>query len=123
MALYLITGGCGFIGSHLAEELLARGHRVRIIDNLSTGKISNLSASDLPAQCDIVIGDVSHKSTLNQCFEGVDFCFHLAAIAGGLHLRQMCGFLEGQCMVTSTSLQRLSFEIISTQHRQCDDIN
>lgn len=81
MALYLITGGCGFIGSHLAEELLAQGHRVRIIDNLSTGKISNLPASELPAQCDIVIGDVSQKSTLNQCFEDVDFCFHLAAIA------------------------------------------
>jgi UDP-glucose 4-epimerase len=81
MALYLITGGCGFIGSHLAEELLARGHRVRIIDNLSTGKISNLPARDLHSQCDVVIGDVSHKSSLNQCFEGVDFCFHLAAIA------------------------------------------
>ena len=81
MALYLITGGCGFIGSHLAEELMAQGHRVRIIDNLSTGKISNLPASDLPAQCEIVIGDVSKASTLSQCFEGVDFCFHLAAIA------------------------------------------
>jgi UDP-glucose 4-epimerase len=81
MALYLITGGCGFIGSHLAEELLAQGHRVRIIDNLSTGTIRNLPASDLPGQCDIVVGDVTCKNILRQCFEGVDYCFHLAAIA------------------------------------------
>ena len=81
MATYLITGGCGFIGSHLAETLLAQGHKIRIIDNLSTGKLDNLPASSLPAQCDIVIGDVSQKNILSQCFEGVDYCFHLAAIA------------------------------------------
>jgi UDP-glucose 4-epimerase len=81
MALYLITGGCGFIGSHLAEDLLAQGHRVRIIDNLSTGKVSNLPARETPKQCEIVIGDVTDKTMLDQCFEGVDYCFHLAAIA------------------------------------------
>jgi len=81
MALYLITGGCGFIGSHLAENLLAQGHRVRIIDNLSTGKISNLPASKSPSDCELVVGDVTDKTTLQQCFEGVDYCFHLAAIA------------------------------------------
>ena len=81
MAFYLITGGCGFIGSHLAEELLAQGHRVRIIDNLSTGKISNLPAGNLPHQCNIIIGDVANKDILSQCFKGVDYCFHLAAIA------------------------------------------
>ena len=41
MSLYLVTGGCGFIGSHLVEELLNQGHRVRIIDDLSTGKRTN----------------------------------------------------------------------------------
>ncbi|HTW11098.1 MAG TPA: NAD-dependent epimerase/dehydratase family protein, partial [Solirubrobacteraceae bacterium] len=41
MAHYLVTGGCGFIGSHLADALVAHGHRVRILDNLSTGKREN----------------------------------------------------------------------------------
>ena len=81
MALYLITGGCGFIGSHLAEDLLAQGHSVRVIDNLSTGKISNLPASRVPTDCELVIGDITDKARLEQCFDGVDYCFHLAAIA------------------------------------------
>lgn len=81
MALYLITGGCGFIGSHLAEELLAGGHRVRIIDNLSTGKMSNLPENVVPERCEVVVGDVSQKQVVDQCFADVDFCFHLAAIA------------------------------------------
>jgi len=45
MAIYLVTGGAGFIGSHLVEELLRRGHRVRIADNLSTGKRTNVEAA------------------------------------------------------------------------------
>jgi len=76
MALFLITGGCGFIGSHLAEELLSKGHRVRILDNLSTGKLSNV-----PAGCEVVIGDVSNRETVKDCFEDIDHCYHLAAIA------------------------------------------
>ncbi len=81
MALYLITGGCGFIGSHLAEELLAGGHRIRIIDNLSSGKMSNLPSNLSAERCEVVVGDVSQKDVVNQCFTDVDFCFHLAAIA------------------------------------------
>lgn len=76
MASYLVTGGCGFIGSHLTDQLLAGGHRVRILDDLSTGKRSNVSDA-----CEIVVGDVSDESTVKQCMEGMDGCFHLAAIA------------------------------------------
>jgi len=81
MALYLVTGGCGFIGSHLVEELLKRGHQVRIVDNLSTGKRSNLPSGAVAEHCEVIIGDVTSEDTVTRCFEDVDFCFHLAAIA------------------------------------------
>ena len=76
MANYLVTGGCGFIGSHLVERLLKAGHGVRILDNLSTGKRTNV-----PASCDVVVGDVADESAVNSAMEGMDGCFHLAAVA------------------------------------------
>lgn len=76
MALYLVTGGCGFIGSHLVEALLSKGHRVRVLDNLSTGKLTNV-----PSECEVVTGDVSDGAVVKSCFEGIDHCFHLAAIS------------------------------------------
>ena len=87
MALYLITGGCGFIGSHLAEELLSNGHRVRILDNLSTGKLSNV-----PAECEVVTGDVTDVDAVKQCFNNIDHCFHLAAVSSvQLSNQDWCG--------------------------------
>ena len=53
MATWLVTGGCGFIGSHLADALIARGDKVRILDDLSTGKRENA-----PPSAEIVVGDV-----------------------------------------------------------------
>lgn len=76
MANYLVTGGCGFIGSHLTDALLEKGHAVRILDDLSTGKRSNVSSD-----CDIVVGDVSDAAAVNAAMSGMDGCFHLAAIA------------------------------------------
>ncbi|MEY8194607.1 MAG: NAD-dependent epimerase/dehydratase family protein [Cycloclasticus sp.] len=76
MANYLITGGCGFIGSHLAESILGNGFNVRVLDNLSTGKRSNL-----PDGCELVVGDITDAAMVRSCMEGVDGCFHLAAIA------------------------------------------
>ena len=81
MALYLVTGGCGFIGSHLVEELLAQGHRVRVIDNLSTGKLGNLPLERAADRCEVVTADVTSKEVVDAAFHGVDYCFHLAAIA------------------------------------------
>lgn len=76
MANYLVTGGCGFIGSHLVESLLKDGHRVRILDDLSTGKRENV-----PDQCEIVVGDVADSESVRACMYDMDGCFHLAAIA------------------------------------------
>lgn len=76
MAVYLVTGGCGFIGSHLADALVARGHVVRIIDNLSTGRRENA-----PRQAELLVGDVTDETCLDRGMDGVDGCFHLAAIA------------------------------------------
>ncbi|MEK9646020.1 MAG: NAD-dependent epimerase/dehydratase family protein [Alphaproteobacteria bacterium] len=76
MAFFLVTGGSGFIGSHLTDELLDAGHRVRILDDLSTGKCANVRDA-----AEIVVGDVSRPDVVFHAMAGVDSCFHLAAIA------------------------------------------
>jgi len=76
MGHYLVTGGCGFIGSHLVDALHLQGHGVRILDNLSTGTIENC-----PRDVELVIGDVADSDLVARSLLGVDGCFHLAAIA------------------------------------------
>ena len=76
MAHYLITGGCGFIGSHLVDLLLEKGHTVRVLDNLSTGKRENLDA-----RAELLVGDVADRALVEQALTDVDGCFHLAAVA------------------------------------------
>ena len=77
MAKFLVTGGCGFIGSHLVEALLAEGHSVRVLDDLSTGKRRNIP-EDL---VELIVGNVGDPSVVHAAMEKVDGCFHLAAIA------------------------------------------
>ena len=77
MAHYLVTGGAGFIGSHLAEELLRRDERVRVVDNLSTGKRSNLAhLSDV----ELLQGDLAEADVASAACRGVDYVLHQAAI-------------------------------------------
>jgi UDP-glucose 4-epimerase len=76
VALYLVTGGCGFIGSHLIDALLAEGHGVRVLDDLSTGKLENI-----PSQLELIRGDVADADLVRGAMAGVDGCFHLAAVA------------------------------------------
>lgn len=73
---FLVTGGCGFIGSHLCEALTAHGHRLRVLDDLSTGSRANL----LPGT-ELHEGDVADPAMVRRAMAGVDGCFHLAAIA------------------------------------------
>jgi nucleoside-diphosphate-sugar epimerase len=77
MSSYLVTGGAGFIGSHLAEELLRRGHRVRIADSLITGKRRNL---DHLAGAEFLEGDLADEAFAARAAAGVDFVLHQAAI-------------------------------------------
>jgi UDP-glucose 4-epimerase len=76
MTTYLVTGGAGFIGSHLCEALLARGDTVRVLDDLSTGRRENL-----PGGVTLIVGDVADADAVGQAMSGVDGCFHLAAVA------------------------------------------
>ena len=76
MTTWLVTGGAGFIGSHLCEALLARGDAVRVMDDLSTGRRENL-----PPDVALIEGDVTDPAAVRDAMDGVGGCFHLAAIA------------------------------------------
>jgi len=75
---YVITGGAGFIGSHIAERLLRDGHRVRIVDNFATGKRENLAA--LPPGCVLFEASITDKVALDEAFAGADYVLHQAAL-------------------------------------------
>lgn len=75
MAVYLVTGGAGFIGSHLVEALLARGESVRVADNFSSGTRANI-----PAGVDVVEGDLAHPGVATHAMTGVDYVLHMAAV-------------------------------------------
>jgi len=75
MAKYLVTGGAGFIGSHLVDRLIEQNNEVTVIDNLSTGREENLNP-----QVDFHQLDICDFEKINPLFKGVDYVFHLAAI-------------------------------------------
>lgn len=77
--LCLVTGGAGFIGSHLVESLIAQGRRVRVLDDFSTGLRANLERLD--AAPEIVEGDVADAATVERAAHGAGVIFHLAALA------------------------------------------
>lgn len=79
---YLITGGAGFVGSHLAESLLRRGDEVVVIDNLSTGSIRNIEHLKGIKQFEYVIESMENERLLAELVDGVDSIFHLAAAVG-----------------------------------------
>jgi len=76
MARFLVTGGAGFIGSHLVHALSDEGHTVRVLDDLSSGHRKNL-----PQQVELIEADVTDPVAVDGALDGVDGCFHLAAIA------------------------------------------
>ena len=76
MATYLVTGGAGFIGSHLVAHLLSGGHQVRVLDDLSTGRVERL-----PGLADLVVASACSREAVTGAARGCDGIFHLAAIA------------------------------------------
>jgi UDP-glucose 4-epimerase len=78
----LVTGGAGFIGSHLVEALLARGRRVLLVDDLSTGDLANLEKVRSHSQLQIVIDSIANEAALKELIAQVDDVYHLAAVVG-----------------------------------------
>jgi UDP-glucose 4-epimerase len=79
---YLVTGGAGFLGSHLSERLLAEGHEVVAFDDLSTGRLDNLQHLEGNPRFDYVIESVTNEPLLQNIINDVDGVFHLAAGVG-----------------------------------------
>ena len=77
----VVTGGCGFIGSHIVDKLLKEGHKVRVIDNLSTGRLENLEHHKDNKNLEIFKEDIRDRESIEKIFEGVTYVFHMAALA------------------------------------------
>jgi nucleoside-diphosphate-sugar epimerase len=80
MSTVLVTGGAGFIGSHLTEALLREGHRVRVLDDFSTGKRGNLIFDDEYPSLEIIEGDIRHLAICQRAMKGIEYVFHEAAL-------------------------------------------
>ncbi|MEW5786052.1 MAG: SDR family oxidoreductase [Bacillota bacterium] len=78
MLTYLVTGGAGFIGSNIVEELVRRGEKVRVLDNLSTGKKENLA--HLTGVIELIEGDITNPGDVTRAVKGIDFVLHQAAL-------------------------------------------
>src|SRR5215467_3993856 len=79
-SLFLVTGGAGFIGSHIVERLLAQGHRVRVLDNFSTGNRANLAFAKGNRHLEVVRGDLTNLAAVERAVRGVTAVFHQAAM-------------------------------------------
>src|SRR5262245_13673419 len=79
MTICLVTGGAGFIGSHLTDALVGQGHRVRVLDNFSTGDRANL-AHLLPDHIELIAGDLTDPNVLRLAMRDVELVFHQAAL-------------------------------------------
>ena len=111
----LVTGGAGFIGSNLVDALLARGHAVRVVDNLSTGKRSNLP--NVP-EVELVVGDVADAGTVRRAVQGCRAVVHLAAVASvqasvddpvGTHQSNLVGTLNLCEAMREAGIRRVVF--------------
>lgn len=106
----LITGGAGFIGSHLADELIARNYLVRVLDNLScqVHGTSAIRPDYLHTDVELIIGDVRDGATLRRALEGIDAVYHLAAMVGvGQSMYEIAQYTEVNTLGTAALLEAL----------------
>src|SRR5690242_15135603 len=82
MTTSLVTGGAGFIGSHLVEALLAAGRRVVVLDDLSTGSLANLAGVRQRPQLHFVHDTIANEEKLSELLDAADEVYHLAAVLG-----------------------------------------
>ncbi|WP_415845646.1 NAD-dependent epimerase/dehydratase family protein [Stutzerimonas zhaodongensis] len=111
----LLTGGAGFIGSNLVDALIARGYAVRVLDNLSTGKRSNLPSVD---SVELIVGDVADANTVRSAVQGCRAVVHLAAVASvqasvddpvGTHQSNLVGTLNLCEAMREAGIRRVLF--------------
>ncbi|MCQ2030930.1 NAD-dependent epimerase/dehydratase family protein [Stutzerimonas zhaodongensis] len=111
----LVTGGAGFIGSNLVDALIARGYAVRVLDNLSTGKRSNLPSVD---SVELIVGDVADANTVRSAVQGCRAVVHLAAVASvqasvddpvGTHQSNLVGTLNLCEAMREAGIRRVLF--------------
>jgi nucleoside-diphosphate-sugar epimerase len=108
---YLVTGGAGFIGSHLVDALTTRGDRVLILDDLSTGSLENVRGPLASEQVEFVEGSVLDAELVDDCMAGVDRCFHLASAVGvelivSRGMQSLLNNLRGNDIVISAAARR-----------------
>jgi UDP-glucose 4-epimerase len=129
MVSCLVTGGCGFIGSHLVERLVEEGHRVRVLDDLSTGRRENLRA--VWKAIEFQRGSVTDAESARKALQGIDWVFHLAALPSvqrsledPLSSHEVCAtgtlmLLEGACRAGVT---RLVYAASSSAYGDCPGV-
>ena len=103
----LITGGAGFVGSHLADALIARGHNVRLFDNLTAQVHGSELPAYLPPEAELLRGDVNDSEALLDALTNMDIVFHLAAAVGvGQSMYQIAPYLRANTLGTALMHQR-----------------
>jgi dTDP-L-rhamnose 4-epimerase len=104
----LITGGAGFVGSHLTDTLLQQGHNVRIFDSLSPQVHPHGVPPYLPAEAELIIGDVRDRDALRRALTGMDVIFHLASAVGvGQSMYEISHYMSANTQGTANLLQVL----------------
>jgi len=107
MASVLVTGGAGFIGSHLVDALLERGHRVRVVDALIE-QVHGSKRPTLPADVELLEGDVRNRGLVDRALEGIEVVYHEAAEVGvGQSMYEIERYVGGNNMATATLLEAL----------------
>lgn len=102
MQKVVVTGGCGFIGSHLAQTLCAEHYDVTVIDNFTTGSRHHLDVKSIR----VIEGDIRDRALLKQALQGVDIVFHLAAkISVSESIQNPTSYIESNCLGTITVLE------------------
>jgi dTDP-L-rhamnose 4-epimerase len=109
MGKILITGGAGFVGSHLADELLSQGYEVRVLDNLSRQVHPQDRRPDyLSRELELIVGDVCDRGAVRNAMKGVSSVFHLAASVGvGQSMYEIENYTKANCLGTATLLEEI----------------
>lgn len=104
LSSYLVTGGAGFIGSHVVDALVAQGHRVRVLDDLSTGTLENLAA--IRDRIDFIRGDIRDRQAAARACQGVEYVIHEAAWRSvPKSMEDPCGYTEVNVLGTVNLLE------------------